>query len=177
MTSARESLLDCARDLVVSGTWSRTSLAEVAAGAGVSRQTLYNEFGSRDGLMAAVAARAADRFRAGTLAAARGEADPADAIGAAMTWAISAARADPLVAAGFRDDVGGLLPYLTNRSTDVLVPIATDLAAWLDRPEAPWACEVALRLTVSHLLTPLQQDAAFVDAATELIRPLFQDAP
>lgn len=177
MTSARESLLDCARDFVVDGTWAKTSLADVAACAGVSRQTLYNEFGNREGLIAAVAARASDHFRAGTLAAAQRHAEPAEAIGAAMSWAIEAAHSDPLVAAGLTDDAAGLLPYLTNRSEDVLLPIAADLATWLDRPAAPWACEVALRMTVSHLLTPLHDDTEFVAAVTDLIRPLVQESP
>ncbi len=174
MVSARDSLLDCARDLVITGTWADSSMADVATRAGVSRQTLYNEFGNRDGLMAAVAKQASDQFRAGTLAAARRESDPALAVGAAMTWAIDMAHADPLVKAGLTDDAAGLLPYLTNRSQDVLLPIAADLAAWLDLPDAAWACEVALRLTVSQLLTPLRDDIAFVDAVTDLIRPLLQ---
>lgn len=177
MASARNLLLDCARDLVITGTWADASMSEVAARAGVSRQTLYNEFGTREGLMAAVARQASDQFRAGTLAAAQTQDDPALAIGAAMTWAISTAHADPMVKAGLTDDAAGLLPYLTNRSQDILLPIAADLAAWLDLPGAAWACEVALRLTVSQLLTPLRDDADFVQAVTELVRPLLQMAP
>ncbi len=174
MPTARESLLTCARDRMSAGAWPDVSMADVAAAAGVSRQTLYNEFGNRDGLIAAVAHQTADQFRAGTLAAAQTESDPVLAVAAAMTWALAAAHDDPLIKAGLTDDAAGLLPYLTTRSAQVLPPIATDLATWLGTPGAPWACEVALRLTVSHLLTPTSSDSELVAAVSELIRPLLQ---
>lgn len=174
MSTARDDLLTRARELMIAGTWPQTSLADVAASSGVSRQTLYNEFGSREGLTAAVAQQAADRFRIGTLAAARGASDPVAAVAAAMSWALATAATDPLVKAGLTDDAAGLLPYLTYRSEELLTPLATGIAEYLDLPGSAWACEVALRLTVSHLLMPLTDDAPFVDAVGDLIRPLLQ---
>ncbi|MGH7436189.1 MAG: TetR/AcrR family transcriptional regulator, partial [Polyangiaceae bacterium] len=44
----RETLLGAATDLLREYKWSEVSMAAVAERAGVSRQTLYNEFGSRD---------------------------------------------------------------------------------------------------------------------------------
>lgn len=176
MATARESLLARARELVIAGRWADVSMAQVAAAAGVSRQTLYNEFGNREGLMAAVARQAAERFRTGTLLAAQQEQDPVSAVAAAMRWALATAHEDPLVKAGLTDDAAGLLPYLTTRAADVLPPISADLAAWLDTPGAPWACEVAVRLTVSHLLLPTSTDEQLVDAVTALIRPLLVPA-
>lgn len=172
MTTARDSLLACARDLMIAGAWPQTSLADVAAAAGVSRQTLYNEFGNREGLITEVVQRTAETFRIGTLAAAREQSDPVAAVGAAMSWALVAAHDDPLVKAGLTDDAAGLLPYLTYRSQELLSPLAAGIADYLDSPGATWACEVALRLTVSHLLTPTSEDAQFVDAVCDLIRPL-----
>lgn len=58
----RESLLDAAGELMQSAPWSEISMAAIATQAGVSRQTLYNEFGSRDVFAQAFALRAADRF-------------------------------------------------------------------------------------------------------------------
>ncbi len=175
MSTAREALLARARELMIDGQWPKTPLAEVAASAGVSRQTLYNEFGSREGLTAAVAQHTADGFRAGTLAAAREHSDPVLAVTAAMLWALTTASQDPLIKAGLTDDAAGLLPYLTNRSREILLPVATGIAAHLDRPGAEWACEVALRMTVSHLLLPVTDDASYVAAVGELIRPLFPE--
>ena len=41
-------LLDAARELLSQRHWPDVTMAEVAGRAGVSRQTLYNEFRSRD---------------------------------------------------------------------------------------------------------------------------------
>lgn len=174
---ARDDLRRQARAMMLSGAWATASMADVAAAAGVSRQTLYNEYGSREGLATAVAIETAVRFREGTLAAASREADPTHAIAAAMRWALREARHDPIVVAALTDDATGLLPYITTRSGSVLPPISADLADLIDRPGAPWACEVALRLTVSHLLSASMSDDEFVDAVSGLLRPLFLGTP
>jgi AcrR family transcriptional regulator len=176
MTTARDALLLRARELMIAGVWPQTPLADVAASAGVSRQTLYNEFRSRDGLAEAVAQQAAEVFRVGTLSAAQEQSDPVSAVTAAMSWAIETAATDPLIKAGLTDDAADLLPFLTYRSRQILLPVSTGIAAHLDRPGGEWACEVALRLTVSHLLLPLVPDDNFVAAVGELIRPLLNGA-
>ncbi|QIS15237.1 TetR/AcrR family transcriptional regulator [Nocardia arthritidis] len=56
----RTSVLDAMRELLTERDWSKITLGDVAARAGVSRQTLYNEFGSRAGLAQAYALRLAD---------------------------------------------------------------------------------------------------------------------
>lgn len=58
----RESILDGMRDLLCSKDWSSITLSDVARTAGVSRQTIYNEFGSRQGLAEGYALRLADRL-------------------------------------------------------------------------------------------------------------------
>lgn len=58
----RDSILDGMRDLLLTRDWSAVTLADVARAAGISRQTIYNEFGSRRGLAQAYALRAADRL-------------------------------------------------------------------------------------------------------------------
>lgn len=50
MPAARESLLDAAYTALARRSWSTVRMVDVAAAAGVSRQTLYNEFGSKEGL-------------------------------------------------------------------------------------------------------------------------------
>lgn len=163
--------------MMAAGTWPAASMADVAAAAGVSRQTLYNEFGSREGLASAVAVETSLRFRAGTVAAASREVEPVAALGAAMTWALTEARVDPIVLAALTDDASGLLPYLTTRSAAILPPIAAELAQALDAPGAAWACEVALRLTVSHLLSATRSDSDFVTAVCDLVSPLLGAPP
>src|SRR5690348_8652335 len=50
------------RDLLTARDWSSITLSHVARAAGISRQTIYNEFGSRQGLAQGYALRLADRL-------------------------------------------------------------------------------------------------------------------
>jgi AcrR family transcriptional regulator len=58
----RDSVLDAMRDLLLARDWSAITLSDVARAAGISRQTIYNEFGSRQGLAQGYALRLADRL-------------------------------------------------------------------------------------------------------------------
>lgn len=58
----RDSILDGMRELLQTRDWSQITLADVAKAAGISRQTIYNEFGSRQGLAQGYALRLADRL-------------------------------------------------------------------------------------------------------------------
>lgn len=66
MPAARESLLDAAYTALARRAWSAVRMVDVAAVAGVSRQTLYNEFGSKEGLARALVRREADAYLAGS---------------------------------------------------------------------------------------------------------------
>jgi AcrR family transcriptional regulator len=55
-------ILDGMRDLLLTRDWSAITLSDVARAAGISRQTIYNEFGSRQGLAQGYALRLADRL-------------------------------------------------------------------------------------------------------------------
>lgn len=160
--TTREALLDAAYDAALAGEWSRARMADVAKAAGVSRQTLYYEFGSKDGLAEALALREAHRYMAGADAARVGhEGTPAEAIAAAMEFTLTEAAQNPLLKAVLTDDVGGLLPFLTTRAEAILSAARDHTAAYLSGhwPELPRA-EVVLvsdtvtRLTISHLVLP-----------------------
>jgi AcrR family transcriptional regulator len=58
----RGSILDGMRELLMARDWSSITLTDVAKAAGISRQTIYNEFGSRQGLAEGYALRLADRL-------------------------------------------------------------------------------------------------------------------
>jgi AcrR family transcriptional regulator len=58
----RDSILDGMRELLLTRDWSSITLSDVAHAAGISRQTIYNEFGSRQGLAQGYALRMADRL-------------------------------------------------------------------------------------------------------------------
>ena len=58
----RDSILDGMREMLLVRDWSSITLTDVARAAGISRQTIYNEFGSRQGLAQGYALRLADRL-------------------------------------------------------------------------------------------------------------------
>ncbi|MBR8643661.1 TetR/AcrR family transcriptional regulator [Streptomyces tuirus] len=99
MPAARESLLDAAYTALARRPWSAVRMVDVAAAAGVSRQTLYNEFGSKDGLARALVRREADGYLAGVDRALAGHSDPRDRLTATAEWTTSAARENSLVRA------------------------------------------------------------------------------
>src|ERR1700689_5972481 len=60
----RNTLLDAALEELHQRGWAQITMADIAHTAGVSRQTLYKEFGSRDEFAQALAQREAERFLA-----------------------------------------------------------------------------------------------------------------
>ncbi len=163
MATTRDLLLDAAAEAVLSGAaWTKLRMADVARDAGVSRQTLYYEFGSRDALGEALALREAERYMAGADAAMVGhEASPGEAMGAATAYTLSAAGSNPLLKAVLTDDSGSLLPFLTTRSERLLAAAREHCASYLCNHWPDLAYEQVLfvvdtvnRLTLSHLILP-----------------------
>jgi AcrR family transcriptional regulator len=161
----RDTLLDAASDRAVAGDWGAVRMADVAAAAGVSRQTLYNEFGSKDGLAREVVLRLNSRFLrdiTGVLEAQRG-APLARAVAAAVRYTLDRCADDPLLKAiltGSRHD--DLLPFLTTRSEPLMVASRQAIGAFvtqahpeLDPHQVAVICDAAVRLTVSHVVLPL----------------------
>lgn len=89
-------------------------MVDVANAAGVSRQTLYNEFGTKEGLGAALVGRLVDGFIEGAARAAveggRGGADPAGSCAAAAAWMLRTAREEPIVRAALTGCWGTPMP-------------------------------------------------------------------
>ncbi|WP_143663446.1 TetR/AcrR family transcriptional regulator, partial [Streptomyces bobili] len=97
--SARESLLDAAFAALARRPWAAVRMVDVAAAAGVSRQTLYNEFGTKDGLARALVRREVDGYLAGVERALAGQGDARERLGAVAEWVVSAARGNVVVRA------------------------------------------------------------------------------
>lgn len=160
MPDVREALLDAAYDAAVTTGWQQARMADVAAAAGVSRQTLYDQFGGRDGLAQQLALREATRFLDGVERAIDGHVDDVEtALEAATAYALRAAADNPLVRSILTD--GGLLPYITTRAEPVLAAAKDRLAAhfakhWPDvaAADAEAVGEVAVRLTLSYIVLP-----------------------
>lgn len=99
MPAARESLLDAAYTALARRPWSTVRMVDVAAAAGVSRQTLYNEFGSKEGLARALVRREADGYLAGVERALATHNDARERLTATAEWTAVTAKDNPLVRA------------------------------------------------------------------------------
>lgn len=161
--TTRDALLDAAYDVVVAGNWQAARMVDVAAAGGVSRQTLYNEFGSKDAFAQALAMREAQRFIDGTNRCLDEMSPnaPVDAVAAATEWTIREASNNPLLKAVLTDDASELLPFLTTRGDAIIAAARSNIesywrAHWpdLDPDDVALAAETVARLTISYLVLP-----------------------
>lgn len=178
MPSSRERVVQAAREIVIAGDWGSTRMADVAARAGVSRQTLYNEFGSKDGLAVAMGAAQTEWFLRRTQEELdRHPDDPVAGIRAAVTFTLRAGADDLLLKAALSGARGSteLLPLLTTRAEPLLTASRRQLVGYLTGhwPELPYrditlVAESVIRLTVSHLVLPLEPVEVVADQLAEL---------
>ncbi|SDN38185.1 TetR/AcrR family transcriptional regulator [Allokutzneria albata] len=178
--SLREDLLDSATRLLSERGFQGLRMADVAAETGVSRQTVYNEFGNKEALAQAVALRVTADFLDGTAAALDEAPDFLDGAHRAVRHILDRSLRDPLVSSiltgtGAED----MLPFLTIKGDPVL-RAATELVSRHLRgrlPEVPedtadLYAETTVRLTLSHLLLPSGTVAEAAGAVTAIARVL-----
>ena len=178
MPTARESLLDAASAALGDRPWTAVRMVEVAAAAGVSRQTLYNEFHSKDGLARALVRREADTYVTGVeealAASARDGGDAGDRCAAAAAWTLRSARGSPLIRGALtgqrpqRPAVPDLAEALRTRTVDAVLRGFPRLR----RDTVVWACDAAVRLTVSYVMRPAASDEDACRRVGQLLRSL-----
>ncbi|MFC4506513.1 MULTISPECIES: TetR/AcrR family transcriptional regulator [Streptomyces] len=201
MPAARESLLDAAFSALALRPWAAVRMVDVAVAAGVSRQTLYNEFGSKEGLARALVRREADGYLAGAERALAVHGDIRERLTATAEWTYSAAQGNPLVRAVLTGCWSERLPSPTlsavpsssavpaQRRADGPLPSPADLvgavrdravavlggpgAARSDAGELARSCELAVRLALSCVAAP----PAGENGVTDLVRAALQRQP
>ncbi|MEU2727819.1 TetR/AcrR family transcriptional regulator [Streptomyces griseoviridis] len=179
---ARESLLDAACSALARRPWATVRMVDVAAAAGVSRQTLYNEFGSKDGLARALVRREADGYLAGVEHALATHSDARERLAATAEWTAVSARDNDLVRAMLTGCWSERLPAPTlsavpsssavpaQRRADGPLPSPGDLVAIVrdravavlvgpgrhraDTHELARSCELVVRLALSCVAAP-----------------------
>ncbi|NLU67243.1 TetR/AcrR family transcriptional regulator [Streptomyces sp. HNM0574] len=185
MPTAREALLAAAARAVSVQPWTGVRMVDVAAAAGVSRQTLYNEFGSKEGLGAALVERCVETFLDGAVRAAadagRRGADPAGCCAASAAWMLRAARDEPVVHAALTGswdsampvpgggpapgggrscrEPGGLASVLRDRMIAGMGASGRPAAQPSRIPQQQRlgrACEVGLRMALSYVVAPVE---------------------
>lgn len=172
----RDSVLDAMRDLLLTRDWSAITLSDVARAAGVSRQTIYNEFGSRQGLAQGYALRLADRLVDTVHAAV--DANVGDIYGAFLEGFRSffaESAADPLVISLLTGVAKpDLLQLITTDSGPIITRASTRLAAtftqtWVatSDDDAGVLARAIVRLCLSYVSMPPEADH---DVAADLAR-------
>ena len=180
MTRPREQMRDCVldamREELLTKDWSAITLADVARTAGVSRQSIYNEFGSRQGLAQGYALRLADRLVdavGGAIEGNVGDVHAAFLTGFRAFFADSAA--DPLVisllSGAAKPD---LLQIITIDSGPIITHCSRRLAeafldSWVsaDAADAGVLARAIVRLAISYVSMPPEADH---DVAADLAR-------
>lgn len=158
----RDTLLDAVGELLADRGWSDVPMAEVAARAGVSRQTLYNEFGDRTGLAQAYVLREADRFLADVeRAIAEHPGNARRAVAAAFEVFLTAASHHPIIHAIATGQGEGLLALVTTGESPVVELGTTRISAaltdgWphLAAADAATVAECVVRLGISYATLP-----------------------
>ncbi|MET9466695.1 TetR/AcrR family transcriptional regulator [Streptomyces sp. NPDC006544] len=113
--TARESLLEAAGAALSARPWPAVRMVDVAASAGVSRQTLYNEFAGKTGLGHALVRRDAAWYLDGVERALLSPGGRAERLVAVAEWTVRASQTRPLVRALLTGCWNGNLPVPAGR--------------------------------------------------------------
>ncbi|MFF0472701.1 TetR/AcrR family transcriptional regulator [Streptomyces sp. NPDC004284] len=170
MANAREALLDAALAALVHRPWSAVRMADLATAARVSRQTLYNEFGSKEGLARALVRREADAYLQGVRTLLAAPAPPERKLVAVAEWIVARAAARPILRALLTGAWNERLPQPrpvrpgarpapvpAQRRADAGPPAPGELVAEAAACAGEgWAagCELAVRIALSHVVAP-----------------------
>jgi AcrR family transcriptional regulator len=179
----RESLLDAARNELERRPWGEITMSDIATAAGVSRQTLYNEFGSRGDFAQALVLREEDRLLDAVEAAIGAHLDdPAGAFTAALDVFLAIATKDPV----FRSIASGegsqdLLPLLTTGGKPVVERAAERLAGVISRhwpqieiDDVRLPVEFVVRLGISYVTLPPSDGGLTGSSVVTVIEPYVQ---
>jgi AcrR family transcriptional regulator len=181
----RQTLFDAAREQLEVRPWSEVTMGDIAAAAGVSRQTLYKEFGNRSEFGLAFVINVGERFLDEVERAVLAHTDdPRAAVGAALELFLRTAGEDPLIRILLSDDgTGGMLPFVTTQGLPVVSWATARLAGVIEQgwPQAPKAdvdllAEALVRLAISYITTPSEAPETTAAAMADLLGPFIDRA-
>ncbi|MFP5334734.1 MAG: TetR family transcriptional regulator [Actinomycetes bacterium] len=152
-------------ELTVRDGWSSVTMGRLADAVGVSRQTVYNEIGSKPALAEAMVARELEQFLAAVRRAFDAHPDDlVEAVRAAARGVLQLARDNALlqaIASASHGAASDLLPLLTTHSGSLLVAaedvVRERVAAYavpLDGAQAAVVVDAVVRLVLSHVTQP-----------------------
>jgi AcrR family transcriptional regulator len=179
-------VIDAAIRLTTDEGWAQVTMGRLADVVGVSRQTVYNELGSKPRLAEAMILQELDRFLA--LVTVAFDAHPDDLVSAirdASCAVLEASQDNPLLHAVVSATHGAdteLLPLLTTHagallstSKLMLVERVAPYAVSLSPPQLDAAIDMVVRVVLSHVMQPSATPARTADdiawIAARVLRP------
>ncbi len=176
----RNTLLDAACGELQERHWADITMADIAVAAGVSRQTLYKEFGSREEFAQVLVMREAERFLdAVEQTVGQHRREPSKALGAAFGLFLTEAAENPLLRAiVLEEGAEELLALLTThgkplveRAADRLMEVM--VASWplMRRGDAELLSDVLVRLAISYAALPSGSAGTTAAAVASLFEP------
>jgi AcrR family transcriptional regulator len=177
----RARALAAARERTLQHGWQQVRFVEIADTVGVSRPTMYSEFGSKAGLGEALVLSETSAFLTGIIDAISARTDDlAAAAKEALRYTVQAAHDNPLLH-GVLTNAGDadLLLLLTSQAGPVLPVAVNVLTAWFfdtfqdyPQPLLGELIESLVRLTLSHLVQPthpVAETVAVLERITDLV--------
>jgi AcrR family transcriptional regulator len=177
----RECLLDAAAALLVERGYRAVRMQDVAAAAGVSRQTLYNEFGSRQALVEAYVAREIENLIAEVTKEVLANADDAHrALRIAFTLFLKLASDEPVVQLITSNADGGELHQLLTGlgravASERIAHLIPQVWPQVGADDARLLAESLVRLAISHALLPSQDPAATARDVGRMLGPFVDE--
>lgn len=161
----REQTLVVATELLLEQGWDKVRVGQVAERVGVSRPTIYAEFGNKEGIAEWLVLAETQRFLVGIQVRLDQHADdPEKAVRSAVRFTFREADNSPLLRAALTsvgDENDSILPLLTTRPQPLLFAATQTLVEWftehfpgIARQPMVDAIDAIVRLVVSNLMFP-----------------------
>jgi AcrR family transcriptional regulator len=175
--TVRDTIVSAVDRLVRTQGWSATTMSDVAAAAGVSRQTVYNEFRSRPALVEAYVLREVEAMVAAVEEAVRdSRGDAHRAIHASFGLFLKLASDEPLVqmivAGAEADELISLMTGLGRQvAIDRIGRLIVEVWPQVTVVDAELLAESMARLAISHALLPTSAPEDTAAAVTRMVGP------
>jgi AcrR family transcriptional regulator len=168
----RETVLGAVDELIRHNGWAATSIATVAQAAGVSRQTVYNEFGSRRSLGDAYILHRLDQLTAG-ITEAMESADADAGLRAALELFFDMVD-EPLIQtilSGWsnQEELIALIRLANERATARLAELFRARRPQLTEAEAIVVADAVARVASSHAVAPTLPRELAIDRIVQLV--------
>jgi AcrR family transcriptional regulator len=155
----------------------RMTMEDVAQRAGLSRQTVYRYFPSKDSLVVALVSREEEKFLDGARAAFVEHDDLERAVTESVRFVLAYARQHPLLERLLGPDQGTFLPYVTTRAEPVivraretLVELVAERLPQADLDTFRTILDMTTRSLISYMITESDRDPS--DIASTVARVL-----